>query len=194
MKWFAVTIRRAAPRRGIAAVLLLASPLMLCFAPRMVIANDGSPPPSEPSGAPPPIRVYVFTSPPPNGIGDPDYLRRAEAVADIKATMRGKTRVVPVEGSSEADVTVEVTFRDYSRSRTGVRLRAGVLTTDIERASRGLVAGGGLGAGHWVAGKIGEDMQKWITEHRDAILAARKDKVTPSMPVPPAGNPVGTSV
>ncbi len=121
------------------------------------------------------VTVHVFTAPPAGGVvADPDYTRRADAVASIKAGFRRGDDVEVVEARERADVLIEVTYSDYSRSRTGVKVTAGDLETKIERASRGMIGGGGIGARDWVGKKIGDEAEKWIANNRAAILAKRE--------------------
>jgi hypothetical protein len=162
---------------------LIALAFVLFFAPSAFAAES-------------PIRLFVFTAPPMNGLVDRDSSRRADSLTDLVMMLKHQKKTIAlVSSEAEADVLVEVigsayeATGDYSSSSSAVpyvpgwrlgsveqrhalkvrvQLRVPRLqyTTDLESMSTTVT---------WrtQASNVANQINRWVRDNRARLIATR---------------------
>jgi len=133
-----------------------------------------------------PITVYVFTSAPASGFVDEASKHRADATKELTDKLRKKKSITVVEMREGADVVVEV---------KSAAIAAGALHSRVNPLGGGIKTSAqkeyhietSLSVGDYstpitaqatftsiATGKIADDVEKWVKENRDRVLAVRK--------------------
>ena len=126
------------------------------------------------------IPVFVKAAATAGGFSDPSK-ERQDSVKDIQEKVRGSKVIAMAQSENEAVVIVEVLARSTRRetnfwgrqnkSRLEVRLTAGEYSTEFgaDGGSAGVFTGYGK-----AAGSIVKQMEKWVGENRERLLALKK--------------------
>lgn len=134
------------------------------------------------------IRVYVSTAQPAGGFVDQDSKHRETTKKELASELKGKKKTIEVVDTAErADILIEVKSAGYADGaiETRANVLGGGVSSSPKKEYRAVVS---LTVGEYstdmtvqrgafstlAASRLADDIEKWIKDNRERVLAARK--------------------